>query len=514
MGLGTLSCLVWVTILGCSASSSGTGPTGSNLGGSGVNGGSTASTGGANAGGPSSGGAMPTGGASIGVGGTSTSGGTKNTGGTITAGGGPGTGGKNATGGSLSIDLATGGGTSIDLATGGLNSLGGRTATGGSGTRASTGGATGATGGSSPSGGAKSTGGSSSAAGSPSTGGAATAGSTSTSSYYGFQGVPTSTNQSAADPAAWYASWKTTYLADCGSNGQARVQRPQNNNDTVSEGIGYGMLLAVGNNDQTTLDKLWAYYKAHEDAKGLMNWQIADCNPGQESTGSAADGDEDAAMALVQADAKWGGYKTDATALINAIKKSETIAGPPSYVAPGDSWGATTTTNPSYFAPGYWHVWATYVNDTFWNQLATDAYTALAAYQKLTISNSTGALVPNWGTIQGASTDSNYGYDACRTPWRVAMDYAWFGTAAALTFLQNVSTYVDNQGGVCKVPFDKNSAFYGPFALSGMAVSQAKATTYLNDWLTCPNADDTQYFQGTLRGLFLLLADHQFPKGI
>jgi endo-1,4-beta-D-glucanase Y len=508
IGLGTLSCLVLVSMVGCSASSSGTGPTGSNLGGSGASGGSTASTGGANAGGPSTGGAMPTGGASVGVGGTGTAVGA--TGGTNANA----TGGKPATGGSTTVNPGTGGTSIVGSATGGLGNTGGRTATGGSATGANTGGATGATGGASPTGGSKAGGGTSSAAGAPNTGGVSTAGSTSTSSYYGFQGVPTSANQAAADPAAWYASWKTTYVADCGSNGQARVKRPQNNNDTVSEGIGYGMLLAVGNNDQTTLDKFWAYYKAHEDTKGLMNWQIADCNAGQISTGSAADGDEDAAMALVQADAKWGGYKTDATTLINAIKKSETVAGPPSYVAPGDSWGATTTTNPSYFAPGYWRAWATYVNDTFWNQLATDAYTALAAYQKLTISNSTGALVPNWGTIQGASTDSNYGYDACRTPWRVATDYVWFGTAAALTFLQNVSTYVDNQGGVCKVPFDKNSAFYGPFALSGMAVSQAKATSYLNDWLTCPNADDTQYFQGTLRGLFLLLANRQFPKGI
>jgi hypothetical protein len=46
-----------------------------------------------------------------------------------------------------------------------------------------------------------------------------------------------------------------------------------------------------------------------------------------------------------------------------------------------------------------------------------------------------------------------------------------------------------------------------------MAVSQATADTYLNAWLST-QMDDLEYFQGALRGLYLLLANHQFPKGI
>ena len=65
---------------------------------------------------------------------------------------------------------------------------------------------------------------------------------------------------------------------------------------------------------------------------------------------------------------------------------------------------------------------------------------------------------------------------------------------------------------MANVPFDKNSAFIGAFALSGMAVSQAKADQYLNDWLSA-NVDDTPYFQGALKGLYLLVANHNFPKG-
>jgi hypothetical protein len=99
------------------------------------------------------------------------------------------------------------------------------------------------------------------------------------------------------------------------------------------------------------------------------------------------------------------------------------------------------------------------------------------------------------------------------------VDYAWFGNTEAQTFLRNVSTFVDSKGGLATYATvlgpagAGNSAFLGPFALSGMAVSQAKADTYLNAWLSA-NMDDTPYFQGTLRGIFLLLANHNFPRGI
>lgn len=480
------------------------------------------------------GGGLGTGGANATLGGA-TAGGTQATGGITSVGGSQGTGGNAlptggnnsaggnvATGGGWVIDLGSGG-APINVGTGGASNVGGVAATGGvanAGGSKSTGGAanTGgskAVGGASAAGGNLSTGGALPVGGSASTGGGAAVGGGSATTYYGFQPVPNSQNTANFNPTIWYTTWKSKMYVD-GGNGQARIANGQGSNNTVSEGIGYGMLLAVGNGDRTAFDALWAYYKARVDVNGLMNWSINAFDTGDNKAFAASDADEDVAMALIQADAKWGGYKTDATALINAIKKYETAAGPPSYLLPGDAIGGWSagTVNPSYFAPGYWRVWATYVSDPFWNQLATDAYTMLAAYQKLTISNSTGALVPEWGTSQGLiSGGPDYGYNACRTPWRVAVDYVWFQTASAQTFLQNVSTYVDAKGGVASVPFDKNSAFLGPFALSGMAVSQATASTYLNAWLSA-NMDDNPYFQGSIRGLCLLLANHNFPKGI
>jgi endo-1,4-beta-D-glucanase Y len=501
---------------GGTSSVGGSSATGGVASGGSISVGGTQSTGGS----PATGGSRATGGSSATGGsfattGSSAAGGSLAPGGSSVAGGRTATGGNSASGGSI----ATGG----SSATGGTASPAGTKATGGSaGTGgAISGGGTANTGGSKPvggtsaSGGSSSTGGASTAGGSSSTGGTTTGGG-SVSSCFGFKPVPNSQNTANFDPAAWYKTWKTKFYVDCGG-GQARIANGQGSNNTVSEGMGYGMLLAVGNADKTAFDALWAYYKGRVDSNGLMNWSIDGCTAGNNNAYAATDADEDVAMALVQADAKWGGYKTDATNLINLIKKYETAPGPPSYLRPGDAANnggkGEGIVNPSYFAIGYWHVWATYVGDTFWNQLATDAYAMLAAFQKLTVSGSTGALVPDWGNSQGQNPyGSSYYYDACRTPWRVAVDYAWFGTAAAQTFLQNVSSYIDGKGGIGSVSFDKNSAFLGPFALSGMAVSQSKADTYLNAWLST-TMDDTPYFQGSLRGLFLLLANCSFPKG-
>ncbi len=400
---------------------------------------------------------------------------------------------------------------------------GGAAANGGSGNVGTSGGESSTAGGSAGIGGDSSTSANTSVGGTPTTttggtssGNGNVGGSMPATDYVGFEPVPNSQNVANFNVGTWYASWKSKFYVDCG-NGQSRIASAVGSNETFSEGIGYGMLLAVGNGDRDALDKLWAYYKAHVDSNGLMNWKINACTTEVWGQNAATDGDEDAAMALVQADAKWGGYKADATSLINAIKTYETAAGSPSYLRPGDAPNnggkGDGVVNPSYFAIGYWHVWASYVNDPFWNQLATDAYTMLASFQSLTISSSTG-LVPDWGTSAGQNPNgSGYYYDACRTPWRVAVDYAWFGTSAAQKFLQNVSSFVDSHGGVDGVPFDKNSAFLGAFALSGMAVSQAKADAYLNAWLSA-QMDDTPYFQGSLRGVYLLLANHAFPRGL
>ena len=66
-----------------------------------------------------------------------------------------------------------------------------------------------------------------------------------------------------------YTAWKAKFFDG------SRVIRPENNNDTASEGIAYGMLIGVYMNDQPMFDTLWNYARSKLDGNGLMTWHYS-----------------------------------------------------------------------------------------------------------------------------------------------------------------------------------------------------------------------------------------------
>ncbi len=524
------------------------GGAGGNAGGSGSGSGGTTTSGGktstGSGGRAGSGGDAGSGGGARGgaggnaTGGNSTSGGNSGgnpggAGGNSGAGGSAGAGGKAAAGGSVAGSGASSGG-----AVGGSAGAGGRQggagggqggAGGGQGGAAGSGGgsggagasaggnaggvAGGGAGGTAGTAGVAATGGQGGAGGSSVTGGTTGAGGSSS----GLCASAFFSTDAAGRKATEYSTWKTAFIQECTADKSAVVK---NGGGVYSEGIGYGMLLAANNNDQGLFDKLWKFYTDHLDDHGLMNWSMDACAaPGNNTANAATDGDLDAAMALVIADKVWGSYQTKAQDMIGKIKKFETdtCANGLSLLRPGDHFGGCTDnankgrTNPSYFSPAYYRVFATVdtANADFWKQLATDSYTLLAQYQ--TVMN---GLVPEWGYSDGSVESNSYDYNACRTPWRIAMDFMWFCTSDAKTVLGKFSQFVDGKGGVTKTGYANNSAFIGAFADSGIAVSQAKIDAYVKDWMGDTSMDDTPYFQGTLRRLYLLVAGGQALPGM
>jgi len=308
-----------------------------------------------------------------------------------------------------------------------------------------------------------------------------------------------------------YSAWKTQHVKAC-SDGSSVVTK--DGGAVVSEGIGYGMLLAVGFDDRTLFDGLWKYYKDHEDPLGLMNWSTGVCDAaGNNNANAATDGDLDTAMALVQAAAHWpdGTYLADAKTLTTAIATSETeLCGTRAILRPGDKFGGCSDTgsprvNPSYFAPGYYRVFAAKFPDQAerWNALVTGSYELYPIYQARM-----SGLVPDWAAIDGSDWyGASYSYDACRTPWRVMVDYSWSGDANAKTMLEGVRGWVDANG-TGSMP--NNSAFLGSFALAA-AYDQQALDKAVSSWLAS-NGDDSPYFQGTLRVLYLLAAAGKFPS--
>src|SRR5690606_33905590 len=110
------------------------------------------------------------------------------------------------------------------------------------------------------------------------------------------------------------------------SEGLLRVRKPNSGSiidSTVSEGQGYGMLLAVYMDDQEVFDSLWRYTKLHFNENGLMHWEIHPNGMEVIGQGAASDGDGDMAWAVIMAAGKWGGqgsldasYESEATSLI------------------------------------------------------------------------------------------------------------------------------------------------------------------------------------------------------
>jgi endo-1,4-beta-D-glucanase Y len=275
------------------------------------------------------------------------------------------------------------------------------------------------------------------------------------------------------DMAMGWAAYKTALIVADGTDGSMRVARPENSNDTVSEGISYGMLFAVYMNDKTTFDAIWKYEQKHTNTHGLMHWHI---NSSGTIAGmnSATDADEDMAFALVMADKQWGGYSATANTMLTSVAANDfgtdgTIKGGDYYVA----------VNPSYIAPAFYRVFAAYVTDatqkTRWMTILDKNYDILAMAQ-----NATSGLVPDWSA--GPAANTSYGYDATRTPFRIALDVCWSGDARGKAFSQKIGAFFAGIGAAnivdgysvtgTKTGSNKNSTFIGPAGAAGMASNQ------------------------------------------
>ncbi len=462
---------------------------------------------------PSSGGAAS--------GGTDPEGGTPPFGGALTGGSSGGTGGGS---GGMGGTAGSGG-----VTTGGLGSLGG----------GPTGGVT--TGGTLT--------GSGGTGGAPPTGGMGTGGIP--VSPYDHGVAPTTVTED--DARAAYDAWAAIHLEDCGG-GVYRVRWENAKLDaTVSEGIGYGMLLAVSFGEQQVVDGLLAYYRQAlnegsndpynpQPATGLMHWLRYGCDAHRDTKYSeypdnaAADADLDVAMALIMADCRWGGsnYAGEASRIISAIREHMFMDHNGMHVLqPGDStWfdsmGAGCV-NYSYFAPAYYRAFAAYDggNAQFWNDAADHVYTLLAA-----ASDPTTGLVRNWGSADGGDATpechdsytraASYGDDAARTPWRIATDYLWNGTPAAKSWNDRVTNWVDGVGIAntaqwyelggnvdeqAPSPHDHTAINVGPWAVGAMTSEQATADTFAAELVAIPagtSDHDGEYFPRMLKALSLL----------
>jgi endo-1,4-beta-D-glucanase Y len=223
------------------------------------------------------------------------------------------------------------------------------------------------------------------------------------------------------------------------------------NNLTTSEGESYTMLRAAYMDDKTTFDSSWKFTQdSLQRPDHLFSWEYGSLGNGKygilTSSGgynTASDGDEDIALSLLMAYGRWNqpSYLTAAQQIITSIWNQEvvTINGLP--VLTADDLEKDSTTNvivdPSYFAPANYKIFAKIDPTHDWTGLASNSYTLLTQLGTSDLgSTSSDGLPPDWIAINRqtgafvpmntATLDTNYGYDAERIPFRLALDYDWF----------------------------------------------------------------------------------------
>ncbi len=302
-----------------------------------------------------------------------------------------------------------------------------------------------------------------------------------TSPYLYPYNQATSISFNIADVTQAWNEWKSAQITanNAGGGGRLRVLGGVDNNSSVSEGQGYGILFASLFDDQATLDGLWLFTRDYLNNQGLMHWHVG--NPGQVlGTGAATDGDEDMALGLLNACIKvrqgvWPpspnglDYCAIATSLINAIYQYEVDkpgSQPPAGLSnnqgyellPGDQWNLSRDypqgiVNLSYFSPGYFTVFGKFTNNSSgWAQVNTRNY-QLANLAQAKAGNCS-KLVPNWNNYNGDAQlvswqPQNYGWwswDAARFAWRVAVDRAWYNTANARETMNEVGGFFSSVG--------------------------------------------------------------------
>jgi endo-1,4-beta-D-glucanase Y len=260
--------------------------------------------------------------------------------------------------------------------------------------------------------------------------------------------------------ATWVA-YKKVYI----EAGTFRTLDKQRNDITTSEGQSYTMLRSVWMGDKQVFDGAWKWTKSylHRDSDHLFSWLWGERDNGsygvltsQSGQNTASDADENIALALIFGYARWQDpqYLRDARDILTDIWNKEVIVirGVP-YSAADDleknSLSHTAVVNPSYLEPAAYKVFATVDTTHDWNALADSSYVLLQKSMAAQLdAGASSNLPPNWVGIDkttgalvplGGSNDTNFGYDAMRVPWNIALDWQWFGDSRAKELLERMS---------------------------------------------------------------------------
>ncbi len=327
---------------------------------------------------------------------------------------------------------------------------------------------------------------------------------------------------------AQYDAWKAARVVSADSivAGGYAIQFSNASVLTVSEGMGYGMLIAVlfaghDSKAQALFDGLLSVVRARPayalvpydpNAKYLMDWRI---NAGGSAGDgwNAMDGDLDIAMALLMANRQWGSagkwnYLQEARNTIGAIKTSNMKAN-------GATKGLRSAANnrTSDYMIGHFRAFQAATGDDLWQRAVDKAYRLLDRMQTVYSpgvglvpdfvmnTDDDSAAMPSTGYIgDGNDKEGYFWWNACRNPWRFASDYMLSGDARFASVTGKMIDFFKSSSGGDPVNIGTG------YALNGTQLTGGNSPAYHGP--ICAGACVDARFQGFLDTMWTWNAKH------
>jgi oligosaccharide reducing-end xylanase len=256
------------------------------------------------------------------------------------------------------------------------------------------------------------------------------------------------------------------YPAGANSNGPLAYITDIKHNDVRTEGLSYGMMIAVQLDKKAEFDALWNWSKTYlyhdsptHPSFGFFSWQ-AKTNGETMSEFVAPDGESYYVMALFFAANRWGNgggiynYKEQADQLLTNMRHRAMIKGPISSLRRNTNSTSIVTagplfneehkmvlfspssergqfTDPSYHLPAFYELWARWgsaADKDFWMRAATNSRDFFAR-----TANPVTGLAPDYANFDGMPVTNgwnkgaaNFRFDAFRTAGNWSVDWSWW----------------------------------------------------------------------------------------
>lgn len=351
--------------------------------------------------------------------------------------------------------------------------------------------------------------------------------------------------------ATWDAYFASTdpntqlyYPAGRNANGPLGYVLDVNDNDVRSEGVSYGMMLAVQMDKKETFDAIWnwtATYLRQQSGpwKGYFAWH-ARTDGTQIDANPAPDGEEYLAAALFFASGRWGdgqgiyNYRARADEILNVMLHKEDQAGG---VVEGVTnmfgsanqvvfvpWLAENQngfTDPSYHLPAFYELFSRWASGYQDQGADRKRWATIAATSREVLwpgsTHPTTGLNPDYSGFDGkpyARTPGDghdlAGYDS----WRVAMnwgvDAAWFAAEPKVgVWADRLQAFLAGNGvdsfsnvytvaGVAQDTYH-DSGHVAMVATAGLATTQSRAYDFTNAlWAAPKPSGQYRYYSGLL----------------